>query len=361
MGFKGTLGKIVVGRNARPPSNAVPAAPAAPIAPIAPTRPPWDASLFRIRLKLAKSRIEIQRGRKENEILTARQTIAEHLRNNKEVLARIHAERVLRETTQLQVFDVVHTFIALLTNSHTVFSVQSNFDSAGTDIKEAVATIVYASSRMNIPELHVIRDMFRAHFGPAVIDPLTRIEGPNVGRINSILARNLESTAPDEYLILQELTKIASDYNVSWIPPPEFSDLDGGTSGDAGYYRPFPLASISGGPNFPHNPSAPPPDYGGGAYAPTNIPGHNPYPSAAPYGGAMGAGSMMPPPGPSMGTQPPPYDPSDTASGTLYPSAPPSSSADSQGPPAMPPPPPPSNFFTDDELASRYANMRDNY
>lgn len=355
MGFKGTLGKMMIGKNAQPSASAAPAA--APVHPVCAAPPPWDASRFRIQLKLAKSRIEIQHGKKENDINATRQVIAEHLRSNKDTLARIHAERVLRECSQVQAFDIVHTFIELLINSHTVFGVQNDFPSAGTDIKESVASVVYASSRMNIPELHVIREMFRAHFGPGVTDPITRIEGPHVSHIHPTLARNLEGGAPDGYLILQELTKIASDYNVGWAPPPEFNDLDGRPPGDVGYYRPVPFSHTGGGP---HNPSAPPPpDYGGGAYAPTNIPGHNPYPSATPYGEIPGQGPMMPPTGHPMAPPPAPYDSSDSASGTLYPSAPPSADGDERPVfPPPPPPPPPANFLKDDELESRYRHIR---
>lgn len=362
MGLKGTLGKIRLGKNAQAPQPAA----AAPIAPPVAAPIPWDAGRFRIQIKLAKSRIEIQHGKKENEMDQQRYTIAEHLRNNKEPLARIHAERLLREQTQIQAFDVLRTFLELLTNSHNIFNVQKDFDTAGSDIKESVATVVFASSRLNVPELQNIVEMFRNHFGAAIIDPIKRLEGPHVKHINPTIARNLEGGAPDGHIILQELTKIASDYGVQWIPPPEFNDLDGRAPNDPMQYRPVPLYQTGGG-GPPHGPSAPPGDgYGGGgggfSYAPTNIPGHNPgFPASAPYGNIPGYDSIAntASPAPSAPSAPSvpdtgPYDPSMGAPGTLYPTGPPTAPPDDGYPPA----PPPASFTDDDDLGARLRNLQ---
>ncbi|KAI0559764.1 Vacuolar protein sorting-associated protein Ist1 [Gracilaria domingensis] len=342
------------------------AAPAlAPAAAAMKAAPVWDATRFRVQLKMAKNRIDIQRGKKDNEIQATRIVIAGHLRSHKETLARIQAERILRELAQITAFDVVDTFIQLLQTQNNVLAVQKDFDAAPRDVKENVASVVFASSRVNVPELQTVCAMLREHFGPAVIDPLLTLTGPNIKYINKILAINLEGSTPDGYRVLEELSSIAAEHQINWIPPPEDIHLDQGSgsrTSDPGYYRPerFPQAT-----NIPGMaaPSAPP----------FNIPGHNPYDNTH-YGGAPSA----PPPG--IPPSAPSFNPSSGASGTFYsytdpnipgqplsyiPPPPPaphsSTSRNDRGPdeggaslPNLPNP----SFLNDDALEARFRNLK---
>lgn len=363
MGFKGQLGKLIAGKNAPPPAQ-----PAAPVAPPMAAPPPWDAQRFRVMLNLAKNRIDIQAGKKENEINATRREIAQHLSASKETLARIHCERVLRDRAQRQAFDILQTFIDILKNSHTVFTSQRDFDSASPDLKESVASVVFATTRVNVQELHNVTDMLRAHFGANIIDPIQRVDGPHVICINNLLANSLDGGQPDGYLVLQELTKISAEYNVSWMAPPEYTDLDkggpgnqGGPGGDHGYYRPVPMNmaphNVPGmDPSAPMAPPAPAPGvdmYAPAAHTPTNIPGG--------YGAPPPYGAHAPP------SAPPPYDPSGSAPGTLYPPGPPSAPPPPgddgfpHTPGSLPPPPPGPSFLSDDALAAKFRNVKDNY
>lgn len=303
---------------------------------------------------MAKNRVDIQRGKKENEIEGLRRIIAQHLCANKEPLARIQGERVLRERMQIAAFDILDTLVELLASSHTVFATQRNFDAAPPDIKESTASVIYASSRLNIPELKIVVDMLRAHFGPGIIDALLRLEGPHVKHVNNNLALNLQGGTPDGYLVLEELTRIAVEYNVAWIPPPEDIDLNGpgGHPGippsSGGTYRP---TRMPGGDGM-HMATAPPlhtPDY---SSAPTNIPGYGA--SAPPFEGTM---PTAPPPPASH------FDPTANASGNLYPFP----GAYPPQPPARDIPPPsaqtdaPPSYLSDDALEAKFRNVRDNY
>lgn len=361
MGLKGVLGGR---KKASKQPNCVPAtAPTAPTPqtaqPMMQTQAAWDSTKFKIHLKMAKNRVDIQRGKKENEIEGLRRVIAQHLSAKKETLARIQGERVLRERMQIAAFDILDTLVEQLASQPSVFATERNFDATPPDIKESTASIIYASSRTNVPELKTVVDMLRAHFGPAVVDPLLRLEGPNVKHVNNNLALSLQGGTPDGYLVLEELTRIAVEHNVAWIAPPEDHDLNGpggpggpGHPPSGGSFRPM-HGTLDGAPHMPpsvlhHMPTAPPPqnyDY----LAPSNIPGLAP--SAPPFGGHM---PTAPPP------SAPHFDPAANASGTLYPY------------PSQPPPPPqdfpnpgandaPNSYLSDDALEAKFRNVRDNY
>lgn len=348
---------------------------------------PWDATKFKIQLKMGKNRVEIQRGKKDNEIEGLCRVIAQHLATNKVTLARIQAERVLRERSQIRALDVIETMIELLANSKNVFSMHRTFDTLPGDVKEATASVIYAANILSVPELLTVVDMLRMHLGPGIVDPIGKLEGPYITHINKILATSLDGGTPDGYLIVEQLTRIAAENGVEWIPPAEPELLDSHTP-----YHP---------PQHPHNPPnfPPPPSFGGGGTggymqgsAPpvwphggaSNIPG-----MPAPSGGMPGIPGMpgmhdvhgMPgmqgmshvpsaPPAPSA----PPFDPSAHATGSLYPSpggysgyrdlgpdpsAPTAPPADGVTPSA--PPPPDADFLSDDALEAKLRNVRDNY
>lgn len=353
---KGLFARKMVGRNAQPAPSAQPVVHAAPAVP---AQVQWDATTFKVQLKMARNRIDIQRGKKSNEIDATRSVIAGHLAANKETLARIQAERILRERVQIEAFDVIETFIELLAASHTVFAVQRHFDTAPEDMKESVASVVYASTRLNVPELHKITRMFENHFGVHIIAPICKLQGPHIVHVNKILARNLEGGTPDGYLVLEELSRIASEHQLSWIPPPEDINLDqGGGHGpsDPGYYRPvrpYPGNDQTGPANF-------------GSIQPMNIPGHNPY-DQPPYPGFPSDPEKTPSAPPSA--PPAPFEPSGNASGTLYPFPDANGSSEqsgahfpsSSGGMAPPPPPPPASFLSDDALEAKFRNIKDNY
>lgn len=349
---------------------------AASLKPVANPTPAWDATRFRVQLKMARNRIDIQRGKKDNEIQATRIIIANHLRSLKEPLARVQADRILRERAQITAFDVIDTFIQLLQTQNNVLSVQHDFDAAPQDLKENVASVVFASFRLNIPELHTVCSMLRDHFGPAVIDPLRNLTGPHIKYINKTLAISLEGGTPDGYLVLEELSSIATEHNVNWIPPPEDIHLDQTSASrpsDPGYYRPQRLTKPSNIPGVTTNSSLP---------TPMNIPGHNPNDNF-PYGGVP---SAPPPPGMPTASAPPPpgypnpsappFDPSASAPGTLYPYP----NIHTQAPGYIPPPPSghrgpsgpndrspggaggaapnPPSFLDDDALQARFRDLK---
>lgn len=329
MGFRDKLSRKkpeksvtpVLGMNA---TQGVMGAPVVPTGPIAvnpaPMMTSWDGTRFKIQLKMAKNRVDIQRGKKDNEIESTRRTIAQHLSSNKEPLARILAERVLRERNSLIAFDVLDTCIELLISANHSIAIQRVFDDVPEDTKEAIASVVFASARVNVPELITAVDMLKCHFGPHIIDPISQLQGPHFICINKVLALKLSGTPPDGYLILQELHQIAIEHNVAWTPPPEESDLNSmGPSGGGGpFYNPSfpppppPNSGLGGGGSY----SAPPFDY------PSMTPTAPDFNTLPPPSNIPGFNQSFTP------SAPPPFDPAGSASGSLYPT-----------PGGVPPPP----------------------
>lgn len=352
------------------PGGAGPVAPVAPVAPVQPVQhiPPWNGGKFKIQLQMAKTRIEVQRTKRENSIVNNRRTAADHLRAGKDELARIYAEKTLRERAQLEAFDIVTTYLELLIENARLIGNLRGFESALPDVKESVASLVYASKRMGVDELPEAARMLSAFLGSDVLEPIAAGDerSPHLHCVNRLLSIKIDSTTPDPALVRAELIRIAAEHNVDWTAPP---DTFGGVQPP---YNPNPYA----GP-----PPSAPGDFGGGGYggggdggggyagyntaAPVNpsaIPGmpaaNAPpiYPSApAAYapGGAPPPQSFAPAP-PSFAPSPPSFAPAPPAFAPA-PVAPPAY-------PEIPPPdaPPPAGGGDTDDFMARFNKLKNN-
>ena len=336
---------------------------------------------------MAKNRIQLQKNKTNNLIQQQTRGVAELLLNKKDGMARIRMEQIIRDGVQAEAMEIVELFTELLIARSTLCEVTPSLADAPGDFREAVTSVAFASHRLDIPELRTVTNMFRGHFGEAVIDPITRCEGEYASSINTRLAQKLNMSVPEGRLILSQLQKVADDYRIDWKAPPEFEDLHNPSVLDPAMehsYQPIPQAyahSIPGfNPNFndgpPPGPSAPPggdfgppppPSYGsggggaGGGGGSYNIPGFVPgappgpglYPNA---GGGAGYDAQAPPP-------PPP-----SAAGGAYdsfPSAPPPPSdgfggGDGGTVPRNVPPPPTEGGGDDlsSDLMSRFNNLK---
>lgn len=306
------------------PGGARPVGSAAPMGPVSSVQhiPPWNAGKFKIQLDLARTRIELTRTQSENKIKYDRRVAADHLRSGKDELARLLTEKTLRGRAQLEAFDIVTTYLQLLIQSARLLGTLRGFDSALPDVKESVASLVYAGGRLKLKSTHnkpdelmVAINMLRPLLGADVIDPIAAGDerSPFLHCVNRLLSIKLESSlsSPDPALVRAELIGIAAEYNVDWTAPP---DTFGGVQPP---YNPNPFA----GQQPPPPPNAPPGDFGAGGFGGEGGGGGG-------YGGYNTAAPVNPSAIPGM---PPAYAP---AAPPIYPSAP-----SAYAPTGAPPPP----------------------
>jgi Regulator of Vps4 activity in the MVB pathway len=279
-------------------SHQPPPMPMMPAAPI-PAGVVFDATAFKQKLKMGKTRAKVQQGKAQNAAFKTRQSVIVELRANKNPTACIRMEQYLRDTATTESYDVLEAYVELLVSRVHLIQSTPVFDNLSDDVKEAVASLVFAASRLSNAELRAATDQLRALYSPAVIDPLCGCTGPNAHCINSDLARKMQGSAPDDYEILDGLTAIAAEEGIPWHAPAEPDELrkPAGSSHHASgppAYPNFSAQHVPGmsAPSMPHPPpmGGPPPGYG----------------PQDPYGGAGG----LPPPPPEFGGHfPPPAPP----------------------------------------------------
>lgn len=261
-----------------------PVMPPMPIAPISGAR--FDVSALKQKLKIGKTRAKVQQGKAQNQAFKTRQSVIEELRANKNPTACIRMEQYLRDTSVTESYDVLQAYIELLIARVPLIESTPVFDNLPGDCKEAVASVVFAASRISNVELRDAVSQLSAQYSPAVIDPIVACTGPNAHCINPMIASKLGGTTPDDYEILDGLKAIAMEENIDWLAPAEPDDLRKPARQVVGHhptgvaYPNFSAANVPGASapsDHFHPPPPAPPGYDDGG-----------------FGG--GYGSMPPPP-----------------------------------------------------------------
>jgi hypothetical protein len=300
------------------PTPAGPVTPVMPMAvPTTPARAVFDASRFKMKLKQAKIRGEVQKGKATNVKLRTRETVVEELRKNRNATAHIRMEQLLRDTSTADAYDLFEVYVELLVTRHSVIASSPDFTLLGSDVREAIASLSFASTRMDNPELREVVDMLRGFYGPQTIDPLSRCEGPDAGLVNTLMAQKLDGATPDDYDILEGLTNLAREEGIPWMAPAEPEFLKSSISNFAApspYPVPFmphnipaasaPFVPVGGVPTFQpgdHGGGMPFPPPGGappGGYCPVDMSALDDVHSDG-FGGPPGVPAGYPPGGPA--------------------------------------------------------------
>ena len=118
-------------------------------------------------LRLCLGRVKLLKNKKRVALQALRREIAELMRAGKYDSARVRVEGVLREEAMLEAFEVLDLFCELLVVRLPLISSTADLPA---DLREAVATVVYASRRASeLPELAQIRAQFAAKYGKAFV------------------------------------------------------------------------------------------------------------------------------------------------------------------------------------------------
>ena len=196
----------------------------------------YSATKLKVQLKSATSRMVMSTNKRTNAIRIDSRLIGSLLQQHKDESARIKVEGLLHqrnlvsvmETLQLMC-DLLSTRIQIITHSTTV----------PPDLEESIATLIYASQRVEIAELELIAHQFAAKYGEKAM----RMHLDNsLGRVNPRVVEKLQITPPDFALVIATMQDIAAQWEVDWKP--DLSVLDSGVKGG----DPERLGSIAGGP-----------------------------------------------------------------------------------------------------------------
>lgn len=165
-------------------------------------------------LKMAVHRFQIASNKKSALLKQNMREIAVLLSEvpPKEEKARIKAEALIREDYMIEAYDILSLNCELLSERLKLISFSKE---CPPDLVSCVATLIYASPRVDIPELQTCRKQFRAKYGKKFEEDAMNNAG---GVVNERVVAKLSVQPPAAYLVQTYLEQICEKYEVDWSP-----------------------------------------------------------------------------------------------------------------------------------------------
>jgi Regulator of Vps4 activity in the MVB pathway len=167
-----------------------------------------------IELKMAVSRIQIASNKKAALLKQNMREIAVMLSDDppKEEKAKIRAEALIRDDHLIEAYEILQLQCELL---HERIKLIDFSKECPPDLVPVISTMIWASHRVDIPELTLIRKQFRAKYGKTFEEAALKGEG---GVLNERVVAKLSVDPPAAYLVQTYLERICEQFEVDWKP-----------------------------------------------------------------------------------------------------------------------------------------------
>ncbi len=192
---------------------------------------PFSETKMRPYLKMGSQRIAIMINKKENSIKHAKREVifschvdyvvnlyyilqvAKLLELGKEEKARIRAEHLIREDFTLEALEIIQLMCELL---YERVKHLGSSPECPTDLEGAVATLLYASSRVDVSELQGVKAQLTRKFGHQYVEEIVSTENLETTKVNTRVVEKLAVRPPTADAVLKYLQKTAAEFNVNW-------------------------------------------------------------------------------------------------------------------------------------------------
>jgi len=170
----------------------------------------FDQNVCKTQIKLAITRVKLQKTKKANLVTNQKREIAELLKTGKDESARIKVEGVIREDFIVEAYEILELFCELVMARLGVIHVTKE---CPPDLREAVCTLIYAAPRTEVKELAAVREQLIAKFGRELA--LAAVNNKD-NCVNARVVHKLSIQTPENYLVFQYLNEIAKAFNLDW-------------------------------------------------------------------------------------------------------------------------------------------------
>jgi len=177
----------------------------------------FSEAKFKAQLKMAIQRIKLVNNKIENEVKRLKRAIAGLLNKpqKEEEKAKIKCEHLIRGDHTVAAHCVLELMCeALIARVKLI----SQTKKCPEDLLQAVSTIIYCSSRVDIPELKKIQKMLQMKYKKSFVKRAIVNADYNV---NTTVIQKLNLSNPKEGMVRNYLKAIASEYGFVWEPQEE--------------------------------------------------------------------------------------------------------------------------------------------
>ena len=164
----------------------------------------------------AQAKMSLFRSKKVNEIRAKKKDVIELLKQNNLDVAKTKMETIIQAEDTITIYDILVPQCEILKERCTYLL---TYENVPVDIKDTLDTIIYASNRLEVEELHKLREMIRVKYGDAYVMSADTNKDRNVN-INVIEKLKVKPNT-DAFLIVR-LKQIVAESKINFTFPPEF-------------------------------------------------------------------------------------------------------------------------------------------
>lgn len=198
----------------------------------------FQATKIKPALKMAIQRIEIHKNKKANYAKAQKREIAVLLKDEKEEKARIRVEGVIRDDFKVEAMEIISLMCELI---HERIMYLSSESQCPDDLKEAVSTVIWAASRLEVDELQTVKKQLSLKYGSSFTRSAE--EGSYEARVNIRVVEKLTVKPPSMELVARYLGQIAKENNFEWVPTDQEENLTRPAPSPSGFSIPMAPAS----------------------------------------------------------------------------------------------------------------------
>lgn len=161
---------------------------------------------------MAVQRIQIASNKKSIAVKHQKREIAQLLADHKDEKARIKVEHIIREDFLIEAYEMLELLLELI---HERIKQITTSETVPPDLKEAVCSLIWAASNVDISEFAEIKKQLSKKYGSEFAKAA---ETNEAGCVNARLFQKLSYKPPSTKLVMGYLVEIAKGYQVEWDP-----------------------------------------------------------------------------------------------------------------------------------------------
>lgn len=174
----------------------------------------FDKTKLRSHLLMGLERFKLLNNRRRNEMQTEKREIGTLLRDKQYDRARIKVESVIRKDKERQASEMLETMCDLIATRITLIATEKT---CAVDLQESVQTVMWASKRLPVDELHEVRNQLTMKYGDVFAAAAMKGEGAGC-HVNARVRELLTVGVPADDVKIHYLTEIATAQGVSFDP-----------------------------------------------------------------------------------------------------------------------------------------------
>eukprot|EP00560_Eucampia_antarctica_P006212 CAMPEP_0197825828 /NCGR_PEP_ID=MMETSP1437-20131217/2861_1 /TAXON_ID=49252 ORGANISM="Eucampia antarctica, Strain CCMP1452" /NCGR_SAMPLE_ID=MMETSP1437 /ASSEMBLY_ACC=CAM_ASM_001096 /LENGTH=302 /DNA_ID=CAMNT_0043425997 /DNA_START=189 /DNA_END=1097 /DNA_ORIENTATION=- len=130
----------------------------------------------------------------------------------KEEKAKIRAEALIRDDNTIEAYEILQLTCELLAERIKLVASEKKCPE---DLVSSISTLLWASSRVDIPELVAVKKQFTRKYGRDFVEHAMENHG---GILNERIVAKLSVQPPTAFLVQTYLEKISDEFDVGWKP-----------------------------------------------------------------------------------------------------------------------------------------------